>query len=244
MASIPLAPRCIRANVKFEADLETFEVENTLINKNGMPGIPWSRFKPREWVGRRTNITIHVLCATPYEIECQGFFTCEETETSCFIGLQFLLETEDLKKIEETIRTEGTLPHYVRKYPRIPFQESLRIMPARAVMILSSATKLTLISWDIDNLSPTGLQISTEDKRALQFVAGVPIFIRIMPRGNFLDEIELQCMVKRIVYNVSPRTGNIKFLLGLHILSVPIQHKEAFVSMLRMIVSEIQAEAA
>lgn len=234
---INFSPRFIRAKASFKFNNDNFDVGEQLINVMGVPAFKWDKFEPIEVIGKKCEVTVTILSKNSFSFQCSAFFTCEETQNGRDLGLAFLTSPEDEKKLEAVIGAEGILPDFVRKFPRIVFSEQCGIMPSRAILRQQIGNELVEISSDLIDISPSGIQVSTEDMRTSLVGPGEVYRVALQPRGNFAAPVFLTGEVKRITHQISPISGNAQRNLSMRISNMQPDQKKLFTDLLRQIVT-------
>lgn len=212
------------------------QIGEHLINSAGVPGFKWTQFDPITRVGHRTHVAAQTLSSNPFEFNCEGVFTCEQTETSSTLGLNFILPPKEAEILDTIAAKEGALPDFVRKFPRINYLQRVPIFPARVILRFFNDGEDIMVSCDVENVSPSGLSVFSEDRRLEHMKPGEVVRVQIQPRGDFKGAINMNASVKRIVHTVDPLTSNARKFLGLAITTISNEHKVLFTDLLRMIV--------
>ncbi|MEW6055286.1 MAG: PilZ domain-containing protein [Bdellovibrionota bacterium] len=240
MSITSFSPRFIKAKISFNIGNKVFPVGEHLINATGVPGFKWTQFDPKETIGRRIKVAVQVIATPIFEFNCDAILTCESTEGGTALGLFFVLGEVETQQLNDAIAREGVLPDYVRKFPRIPFTESIPIMPSRTIMNFFSGTEEVSVACDLDNLSPSGFQVLTEDQRIKVLTPGELVRAQIQPRGNFPSSIEAISAVKRVIHGIDAKTGNQRWQLGLSIMTISNEQKILFTELLRQVVNQMR----
>lgn len=244
MPQFNFSPRFIPAKVSFSFGKGSYEIGEHLINAGGMPGIAWQEFNPILFVGQRVQVKVDVISPTePYRFACEGTITCEQTETATQLGLSFLLRQQQRTTLDAIISREGIHPDYVRKFPRITFLPEMRIMPSRAVLRLTLAGEEVTVSSDVENMSPAGIMVFTEDSRCSFLIPGEPVHVQLQPRGEYHEVINLTCAVRRIVRAMNPESEVLGYRLGMGISTMTHANKKLFTELLREIVTRLKIDS-
>src|SRR5699024_7492307 len=97
---------------------------------------------------------------------------------------------------------------FLRKYPRIPSSRLIQTFPTRSIVMPKPASpglpQEPPIVFDVCNLSPTGVLLSTENQLSLMLRAGERLNMVLEPRGWFPTHISFQGMVCRLVDDLNP----------------------------------------
>jgi len=241
---VNFSPRFIAARISFSFGKGAYELGEHLINSTGLPGMAWHHFNPILFVGQRVTVQVEVLSPSePFKFACEGFLTCEQTETATQLGLTFLLRTQQRTTLEAIISREGTYPDYVRKFPRINFMPTMKVMPSRSVLRMTLAGEEAMVASDIENMSPAGIMVHTEDSRCAFLIPGETVHVQLQPRGEYHDVINLTCAVRRIIRTVSHESEVLGFKLGMGISAMTHANKKLFTELLREIVTRLKVEA-
>jgi hypothetical protein len=232
------SPKFIRAAVSFNYKGQTHEAGECLINSSGLPGIKWAKFDPRAHLGGRVQAYVRVLAKEPWEFVCDALITSERAagaDASC-LGLTFLFKPGDRSRLDVTVAQEGSLPDYIRKFPRIHYMSSIPIFPSRAILRYFYKNEDVSIACDVENVSPTGIQVYTDDARAENLAPNETVRVQLQPRGSWLRVIAVNAQVKRINHAVDPVTGNTFRYFGLSLGTISAEAKISFTDLLRQIV--------
>ncbi len=219
---------------------ETYDLGEHLVNAAGVPAFNWQQFDPMGWVGRSCRVNIKLLTQAPYEFESEALLTCEQTIRTTSLGIAFKMAPEDTVTLNAIVAAEGILPAFARKLPRIPFTDRISMMPSRAIVFFSLGGTRTAIVTTVENLSPSGLQVTTEDLRALVLIPGTGVQVELQPRGKFGEPVVLNTEIKRIIYATHPTSRNSVRTFGLGIVSVPEEEKARFTQLLKLMVAAMR----
>jgi hypothetical protein len=236
------SPKFVKSKISFEIDGVTHNIGEHLINAQGVPGFNWDKFKPQDYIGKKVIVFIDLLTENPVKIKCFGFLNYEATDVKTLLGITLALDEQQKKVLNLAIEKEGVLPEYIRKFPRINFDERINIMPKHALMYYKLGNENILSVAQIDNLSPNGFQITTEDARANALVAGLDIPIELMPRGENYTTIKFIGSLKRSIISVDPLTLNFKYSFGMAINQIKQEDKANFISLLKKMLEIIQTK--
>jgi hypothetical protein len=236
MSNKSFSPKFVKGNITLKIDTETYPVGEQLLNASGVAGFAWNAFDPLETIGKPVEVIIEVLCSQPYQLDCKALLTCERTEKSIALGLDFILTPSDTAVLNGIIAKEGVLPEFVRKFPRIHFNPHVGIMPSRVILRTFQNGNDVEVVTDLDNISPSGLQVFTEDSRIALTPPGEVVRVSIQPRGEFLMPIHLTASVKRVIESVTPVTGNRRWFFGLNTVMISDESKPLFTDLLKRIV--------
>lgn len=230
------SPKFVRAKVTFSVDGATFQAGEHLVNAAGVPGFAWTHFDPLEYIGREANVALEIMAARPQALHCRGIFTCEQTDRSMSLGLFFELSADQKEVLNGLLASDGVLPDYIRKFPRIPFNDKIGVMPSRAIIRFFAGNDDIIVVCDMENLSPSGFQVYTEDRRVQWIKPAEIVRVQLQPRGGFPQSVHLNANVKRIIHSVDFVTRNRRWYFGLSITTISNEHRAAFTELLRQIV--------
>jgi hypothetical protein len=237
------SPKFVKAKVSFRHENKWIEAGEHLINTSGVPGFAWNEFNPMHVIGNRTKVHVELKSKMPYEFDCFALFTCEETEKALSLGLSFILPAETLSMLNTIIAAEGVLPDFVRKFPRVPYNPKITMMPSRAIVRFKDGDKTHTTVCDIENLSPTGFQMYTEDRRVLHVSPGHAIEVELIPRGDFLESVKLPVVVRRVIHTIDQDTSNNRWYFGVSIGNMTAEAKSVFTDVLRLIIAQMRSAA-
>ncbi|MBI3555493.1 MAG: hypothetical protein HY074_04440 [Deltaproteobacteria bacterium] len=240
MATNSFSPRFIKARIGFTYEGRQYTAGEFLINSRGVPGFAWSAFDPMENLGKRVQVMAHVLSSTPWDFQCIALISCEQSGVGAgtSLGFDFLIAGDDQIKLDAAIEVEGVLPDFVRKYPRIHYNPAVPVFPSHAIVRFFYNKEDIAVSCDLDNLSPTGVQVVTEDNRTGSLLPNETVRLQIQPRGPWLRQIQVNAQVKRVIHGIDPMTGNTRRYFGLGIAAFSAEAKVNFTDLLRQIISQ------
>ncbi len=241
MGNSNFSPKFVKARVVFNLDEQQYDFGEHLINSSGVEAAPWDKFSPTTHIGKKITAHVKVLNTKPFKFVCPGSLTCETTERNAFLGIQLLLPDTHLSALNQAIEKEGILPEYARKFPRIPYTERIGLMPQSAIVKYKLSEEPVLSTFKLDNLSPTGLQVSTEDSRADVLIPGEIVQLVLMPRGSNVIPVSLNVVIKRVIKSVDPISGNSRTQLGMNIQSITEDQRTLFTGLLRSIVEKLSS---
>ena len=234
------SPRFIKSKVMFQLDGVTHDFGEHLINLSGVPGIEWPKFDPTAQVGKKVTVALQILCAAPFRITCVGTLTNEQTERGIMMGIALSLSDMDSKALLMTTEKEGVLPDYVRKFPRIPFMKRVNVMPSNALIRFAMAEEEITAVSDVENISPTGFQIGTEDPRANCLLPGENLKVYFMPRGESYNIVNINGVIRRVTRAVDPVSGVSRISFGMSVGNISDDQRASFTHLLRKIVEQLK----
>ena len=238
-------PLYVRGGIRFHLDGHALSYPKKDISLYGVAGLPWHPLKPKDHFGNPVLCRIALTSDPDNEITTRAHITREQTDTAQFMGLHFLWEADQQATMEEAIRREGYLPTAnKRKFPRIPFLESIQAFPLKATIYLKTAAtraEAHPIQFSIGNISPEGVMLSTENPDALELKPGSRVTIVFEPRGWFPHMIQVQAQVQRVLDDIQPTSGSLIRSLGLHFTKFEESHQAAFKELLKEILIKLQA---
>ena len=234
------SPKFLKANVSFDLQGNTFGAGTQLISSNEILAFKWGGFDPQQMAGSPVRIKLQTHSKIPYSVECNGFIACEKTESAKDLGFSFQLDQSESQVLAAMLDAEGIQPDFVRKFPRILFSKQYGCMPSRALLHQATAQGEIHLSTDIENLSPTGISLYTEDYRAANFNPGEPFKVDLLPRGDFKNIISFEVVLKRHTHSISVESLNHFWKLGLGISLISNVQQTAFALLLKQIIQTIK----
>lgn len=241
MSTPSFSPKFVRAKVSLRLGDEFVPVGEHLINHEGLPGFPWDKFDPMQMVGTKTGVQVQGLTDPAFEFNCEAYFTCERTQRGSNLGLVFLLGDREKAMLTDAIEREGTLPEYARKFPRIPYNEQITIMPSHGIIRFFYHGEDMAVACDVDDFSPSGFQLSTEDPRSATLEPGAVVRVQIQPRGDYRHAFSANTSVQRVMYKMNAVTGNRRWHFGLSVTTMAAEHKSHFTELLKLIVMKLKS---
>lgn len=182
-----------------------------------------------------------VHCANPFKFSCTGTLTLENTEKDKFMGIALLLNANDTRQVDEVITQEGMLPEYVRKYPRIPYIHRVGMMPFNVLTEFLIGKERNTCVFHLDNISPSGFQVYTEDPRVACLQPGHSVFVSFMPRGDGFIPVQLPATIRRMIQSKDPVSENMRYYFGMSMGTVTVEQRLNYSALLRRIVEELKA---
>lgn len=240
MSNPNFSPRFIKARVTFRLDDTSYDLGENLINATGVPGAAWDKFDPIESMGKKVQATLHVQSTEPFTINCPGTLTCEQTEAAASLGISLNLSDSDENALASAIEKDGILPDYIRAFPRIPYARKIGAMPAYAILRFRLGNEEVLTVAELNNVSPSGFQIMTEDHRANALLPGENLRLVLVPRGETFNPITLSGKIRRVTHSADPVSGNMRLFFGVSIGSLTDFDRSGFTVMLRRVVSSLK----
>ncbi|MCM2277494.1 MAG: PilZ domain-containing protein [Oligoflexia bacterium] len=230
----------INLTVRERSQTRNLEFTHQNISLAGVSGLPWEPLSREEQFGAKIEVTVRIPTARPLSFRTLATITREFTTFADHMGLRFHLPAEHARDLAEVIRTEGYFPtEYIRKYPRIPSLPIIRTFPLRALAMPRPDVPFPL-SFDVLNLSPNGVLISTESQVSEQFRPGQKLDLLLEPRGWFPMPIRLQGLICRVGEEPNERTGNIVRSFGVKFAKIDEVNRTAFVDLLKDILERFR----
>lgn len=240
MSNPNFSPRFIKARVTFRLDDTSYNLGDNLVNAAGVPGAAWDKFDPIESMGKKVQATLNVQSTAPFAINCPGTLTCEQTEAAASLGISLNLSDSDEKALALAIEKDGILPDYIRAFPRIPYAKKIGAMPAYAILRFRLGNEEVLTVAELNNVSPSGFQVMTEDHRANVLLPGENLKLVLVPRGETFNPITLGGKIRRVTYSADPVSGNMRLFFGVSMGSLTDHDRSGFTVMLRRVVGALK----
>ncbi|MBI2607150.1 MAG: hypothetical protein HYW49_13830 [Deltaproteobacteria bacterium] len=241
MSNPNFSPRFIKARVTFRLDDTAYDLGENLVNPSGVPGAAWDKFDPIETMGKKVQATLNVRSSAPFTISCPGTLTCEQTEAAALLGVSLNLSDADTLALSAAIEKEGILPEYIRAFPRIPYAKKIGAMTAYAILRFRLGNEEVLTVAELNNVSPSGFQVMTEDHRANALLPGENMKVMLVPRGETFNPINLAGKIRRVTHSADPVSGNMRLFFGVSIGSLTDYDRSGFTVMLRRVVGSLKA---
>lgn len=235
-------PIFTKGHLSFAIDGDTLEFPHENIAVSGATGLPWGKQNPADCFGKEIMASIRILSGEPFGLKAAARITREITLHAQHMGVTFYLDDEQRERLARHIKQHGYFPtEYIRKYPRIPSLPMIQSFPTRALISLKDeGVEGFPMSCDVENLSPNGVLICTENQAILNFVPGAKVDIVLEPRGWFPLPIKAQGMVCRTTDELSRLNGNLVRHLGIKFSRVDDVNRTAFVDLLRDILERFK----
>jgi hypothetical protein len=246
----------VRGDISFEVDGHPIKFEQLHLSPWGVSGLPWNStgrggldgavLSPTDHFGRAVDISFFSRHGNEeIRFRAPGLIVREFTAVSEAMGIRFNLAPEDRRALSAYIQKFGYIPtDYLRKYPRIPSSQLIQTFPIRARVMPSSLgpefPPEAPIVFDVCNLSPAGVLLSTENQLSLMIRAGERLAMVLEPRGLFTTPIEFQGLVCRLTDDLEPLSGNLTRYLGVKIARMTETNRTAFLELLSDILERLR----
>jgi hypothetical protein len=237
----------IKGRITFTLDGHTIDLADRELDALGASDLPWAPLDPLRHLGKEVTVKIEIPAQPqPFQISCQALLNRERTPTSETMGINFLFPADMRQKLEKLIQTKGYQPkEYSRKYPRIPAQERIQTFPLRAIGVpifdeIDAAPADGPLVFDVGNLSPNGVLLSTESQLASSLLPGHRMNLTLEPRGWFPHKIQMEALICRVKEEVVPTSGNLRRSFGIRFTQVGPTQQQAFLELLKDILERIK----
>jgi hypothetical protein len=241
-----MLPVFVKGHLTFCLDKQDLEFIHQNISVFGVTGLPWGPLNPRDHFGKEVMVSIRVAGPEPLSLLTRADIMREHTSVGEHMALKFRFEPDAKAKLAQVIQKHGYYPtEYLRKYPRIPSSPMIQTFPLRALAFVetdSGAGGAPLI-FDIANLSPNGILLTSENQSALTIQPGARLNLQLEPRGWFPMSIRVQGLVCRVSDEIGPH-GNLLRYLGIKFTKVDDVNRTAFLDLLKDILARIKNQAA
>ncbi len=230
----------------FEGHFHTYDKQN--LSAYGVSGLQWGELDPERHFSKKLKVTVKLDTPEPFTFTAEAQIIREATQVSEHMGLKFSLAPEQAKRVNALIAKYGFFPtEYIRKYPRIPSLSVIQTFPLRVqATTLVTATKANPKVkpvdhiFDVGNLSPNGILLSTESLPAQTLMPGQRLLLRMEPRGWFPVGIEMEGVICRVVDDINTRNGNIIRYIGIKFTKVDEINKTIFLDLLKDILERLK----
>ena len=238
----------VKANLEFELEGHRLKFTHRPISTYGVSGLPWGPLSPETDFGRHVDCKIHVLTPEGLDLFVDAIILKDHSLYSQQMGLRFRLRPDQVEDLSAVIRKRGFFPtEYVRKYPRIPAAAVLPTFPLRVVATLAAdpdaapdAEAAPQLPFDVGNLSPNGILLSTESPLAQSLEPGHRLRLTLDPRGWFPAQVHVEGLVCRVLDEVNPESGNRTRHFGVKFTRVDTENRLAFIDLLKDILEQIR----
>jgi hypothetical protein len=236
----------VKGHLAFTLGEHNLEFVHRNLSVFGAMGLPWATLSPKEHFAHPVSVQLR-LPSQPDTIQLQvaGYIMREYTLYAERMGIRFQLDPAQRELMSGHIANFGFLPtDHVRKYPRIPQNAAISTYPLR-VMGVPADNELALeglpVIFDVQNLSPNGVLLSTENQLALSLAAGQRLDLTLEPRGNFPLQVQVQGLICRITDALHPDSGNLIRYIGMKFTRVDELNRAAFLDLLKDILEKLNA---
>lgn len=244
-------PVYIKGHLSFSVEGKNFDYRHQNISVYGIPGLPWTHLSSQEHFGKYIDAQIEALAPTPAHFSTRAHIMREFTLHAEYMGLRLSLEREQRGKLSEIISKHGFYPtDYIRKYPRLPSTQLIQTFPQRALVNVEPSQHLPIapppypLVFDVVNLSPNGVLLSTENQLALSIIPSQRLEVVFQPRGWFPIQIRVHGLVCRVADELGMNPPfNLTRYLGIKFTRVDPADRSAFVDLLKDILERIRDQA-
>ncbi len=244
-------PIYIKGHLSFTLENQNIEYIHQNLSVYGVSGLPWNQLDPNQHFGQRVQVSVKIPGAEPMAFQTPARITREFSLSQRKMGLAFELTQDQRDQLIALIRKSGFLPtDHIRKYPRIPSTELIRTFPLRSIVIptrrAATGETVTLAQpmvFDVENLSPNGVLLKTENTAASELMPGDHVSITLEPRGWFPTPIIAEGTLCRILDEVHSRTGNTVRRIGIKIIQINELNRQAFMDLMKDILASLKQNA-
>lgn len=233
----------IKADILIKLNGQGLLFRRVNISKFGASSIPWNPKTTGQNFGKEVPIEIRIESLKVTFVGTASIFI-QRTKGTQKTALKFNLSPTDREVFDTIIQQSGSTPlSSKRKFPRIPHSAYLSTFPLN-MMVSSFETSLpgSPMSFEVEDLSPEGALISTENQNAATLAPGDHLSFTLEPRGWFTIPVNGECVIRRILEKVNPANGNINRSFGVHFNVLTAANKEAYYSLLKQILEQIKSE--
>jgi hypothetical protein len=162
------------------------------------------------------------------------------------MGIKFHLAPAQKKALDEIIQRDGYTPTtYLRKYPRIPSDQTIQTFPLKAYIlpVVSKGKFGDPMIAEVGNISPSGALLSSDSSHAIEINPTNMVRVIFEPRGWFPHKVMLDAQVCRISDEMSPQEGgNLRRYFGLKFARIDDDNKRNFLDLMKDILERIKAK--
>lgn len=245
-----LPPVFCKAHLTFTLDGKKLEFAQQNISSFGVTGLAWDPLNPRDHFGKTVEVSVTVPSATqPLAFKTHAVILREVTGVAKSMGIRFKLDPALRKQLEDVIAQGGFYPTaYLRKHPRIPSSMNIQTFPLRVVGIPDSLQEtaggqpIFPLVFDVGNISPSGMLLSTENQLALTVHPGEQMDLVVEPRGWFPVQIAARGLVCRTIDDINDTNGNLVRFFGIKIVKLDEVNRNAFLDLLKDILANMKTK--
>lgn len=226
----------IKADIQFPLGDKVYALKSVDLSISGIYGVSIPEIDPIKYVGDTIPIRVEVKCTIPFEMSLNATVAAVISTDASSLEFKYVLNDEAREKLRVVIQSEGFEPtRHIRKYPRIPANGNLPSMPAHAIVQLQQG----LIVFDVANMSPNGILLSSESPRAAMIMPGATINVQVEARGNLFNTFEFKGTVRRLELYRHSKSLNIVYAIGVRFDSFPDGNKAEFLEVLKTVVHDL-----
>jgi hypothetical protein len=233
----------VKGHLAFTLDGKPHEFIHQNLSAYGVTGLPWGSLDPNAHFGRKVDVAIRIPAERAVQFNTPATILRETTLFGSHLGLRLLLTPAHRATMESLISKIGFTPtEYLRKYPRIPSAESIATFPMRVLGMPEGANLNEHLptTFDVGNLSPNGILLSTENVGAQEIRPGTRIDLVLEPRGWFPHSVRVLGLVCRVSEELHPTSGNSVRYFGIKFVKVDEPNRLAFLDLLKDILHRVK----
>ncbi|MGZ3687538.1 MAG: PilZ domain-containing protein [Bdellovibrionota bacterium] len=239
-------PVFVKGHLKFALGDAKLQFNNQEISVFGVTGLPWGAVNPKENFGKLVEATVTLPGSEKMEFRTKAYVMRESSAHAQHMGIKFHMDAAQQAELSHFIAKHGHYPtEYIRKYPRIPSSSAIQTFPLK-VFVSRRGTRLpgaeAPIVLDVQNLSPNGILLSTENQIALAIEPGDRLDLILDPRGWFPIQIRVEGLACRVVDEMNAANGNVVRYLGIKFTRVDEVNRTAFLDLLKDILEAIKTK--
>ena len=241
-------PIFIKGHLSFSLDKHQLEFIHQNISLYGVTGLQWAPLSPLHHFGHQ--VTAHIRIPQSYiaPMQAEAILLRERTTRSDHMVVKFLLNDTQKQEMTGLIQQFGFIPAKVtRKYPRIPVDDTVESFPLKVYGRLSSpmvaADKTPSYDFEVRDLSPEGILLSTFSPRASQIRPADRLDLVIESRGDFKKPVLAQGKICRITEKIVPGQQGLERFFGVQFMSIDPGSRDTFLSVLKSILEKIRVQA-
>lgn len=236
-----LPPLFVKAHVKVKILDQQLEFIHAPISTFGVSSLPWGQLDPSLHFGKRAQVQIRIPQLPDESLDCEGTLLREATVRGQSMIIKFDLTPDARVRLKTLIQRIGFYPsEHFRKYPRIPLDEALQTFPTR--VLLSQRGEEPIVG-DVQNLSPNGVLVLTENPNVQSWTPGVSLDLDFEPRGWFRTRVRATAILCRTTDELHPKTRAFKRYLGLKFTHLTAENRVLFHDRLKDILLQLKSQS-
>lgn len=239
----------IKGHLSFQLAGHSLEFVHRDISLFGVTGLPWAPLSRDAHFGKTIDVVVKVASnENPWTFRTRGILGSEQSAYGDYLSIKFLMDADTRAQLQKRVAMNGHVPtDHMRKYPRIPADPTIQTYPLHALVIASSDSKNSApsgqpIAFEVSNISPNGIMLSTENSMSTSIVPGSRVQLKLDPRGWFPMPIYVEGLVCRVLSEINPGSGNPIRRLGIKFTRVNNENRAAFLELLKVILQDVSAK--
>lgn len=238
----------VKGKLSFQLDGFSVVLENQKISPEGATDLPWGALDAHVHFGRSVFVQVSIIEPQPFEFIVAAQISREISPTAETMGLLFYLNEELEKSFTDFTNKHGEKDAgFHRKFPRIPSRYLNNTHQVQAIITTTDENNpnvIERINFNIENLSPEGMRLSTTHPAALKLTVNKDIRI-LLEAPQLLDRpTRVIGSIRRLSDDFNVGTQQTLRQISIQILRFEEQDKAGFDLIMKQVVLAIRQNMA